>query len=116
MIENLFFCLSLRFCLLGPKYLLWLLISKTVIIRETFIYEQFTPIDSFITRSAHYQINLAGVIEHKNQNIIISFRHTSKNYGLVMTGQAAAAPVIAIITEFLSPALGWYVLLEYQIK
>ena len=33
-----------------------------------------------------------------------------------MTGQAAAAPVIAIITEFLSPALGWYVLLEYQIK
>ena len=27
-----------------------------------------------------------------------------------MTGQAAAAPVIAIITEFLSPALGWYVL------
>jgi len=35
-------------------------------------------------------------------------RHTSKNYGLVMTGQAAAAPVIAIITEFLSPALGWF--------
>ena len=39
---------------------------------------------------------------------IISFRHSSKNYGLVMTGQAAAAPVIAIITEFLSPAIGWF--------
>ena len=25
-----------------------------------------------------------------------------------MTGQAAAAPVIAVITEFLSPALGWF--------
>ena len=37
---------------------------------------------------------------------ILSFRHSSKNYGLVMTGQAAAAPVIAIITEFLSPAIG----------
>ena len=24
-----------------------------------------------------------------------------------MTGQAVAAPVIAILTEFLSPALGW---------
>ena len=24
-----------------------------------------------------------------------------------MTGQAAAAPVIALLTEFLSPALGW---------
>ena len=35
------------------------------------------------------------------------FRHSSKNYGLVMTGQAAAAPVIALLTEFLSPALGW---------
>jgi len=34
-------------------------------------------------------------------------RHSSKNYGLVMTGQAAAAPVIALLTEFLSPALGW---------
>jgi hypothetical protein len=41
--------------------------------------------------------------------ISLFFRHSSKNYGLVMTGQAAAAPVIAIITEFLSPALGWYV-------
>ena len=36
-----------------------------------------------------------------------NFRHSSKNYGLVMTGQAAAAPVIALLTEFLSPALGW---------
>ncbi len=35
-------------------------------------------------------------------------RHSSKNYGLVMTGQAAAAPVIAVITEFLSPTLGWF--------
>ena len=25
-----------------------------------------------------------------------------------MTGQAFAAPVIAILTEFLSPALGWF--------
>ena len=34
-IKNLFFCLSLRYCQLGPKYLLWLLISETVFkIRE----------------------------------------------------------------------------------
>ena len=25
-----------------------------------------------------------------------------------MTGQAVAAPVIAILTEFLSPVLGWF--------
>ena len=25
-----------------------------------------------------------------------------------MTGQAAAAPVIASLTEFLSPAIGWF--------
>ena len=36
------------------------------------------------------------------------FRYSSKNYGLVMTGQAVAAPVIAILTEFLSPAFGWF--------
>lgn len=41
-------------------------------------------------------------------NTILFPRHSSKNYGLVMTGQAAAAPVIAVITEFLSPSLGWF--------
>lgn len=35
-------------------------------------------------------------------------KYSSKNYGLVMTGQAAAAPVIAVLTEFLSPLLGWF--------
>ena len=38
----------------------------------------------------------------------INSRYSSKNYGLVMTGQAVAAPVIAILTEFLSPAVGWF--------
>ena len=31
---NIFFCHSLRYCQLGPKYLLWLLINETVLIRE----------------------------------------------------------------------------------
>ena len=47
------------------------------------------------------------VITKKLHLCDIFFRHSSKNYGLVMTGQAAAAPVIALLTEFLSPALGW---------
>ena len=39
---------------------------------------------------------------------LFHFRYSSKNYGLVMTGQAFAAPIIAILTEFLSPAVGWF--------
>ena len=35
-------------------------------------------------------------------------RYACKNYGLVMTGQAAAAPVLALVTEFLNPMLGWF--------
>ena len=31
MIRNLFFCHSLRYCQLGPKHLLWLLINETVL-------------------------------------------------------------------------------------
>merc|ERR1719189_2545909 len=34
-------------------------------------------------------------------------KYSSKNYGLVMTGSAVAAPMLAILTEFLSPVLGW---------
>ena len=34
-------------------------------------------------------------------------RYTSKNYGLVMSGQAAAAPITAIVTQLLHPVLGW---------
>ena len=32
---NIFFCHSLRYCQLGPNYLLWLLINETVSIRKT---------------------------------------------------------------------------------
>jgi len=34
-------------------------------------------------------------------------RNSSKNYGLVMTGSAAAAPIIAILTQVISPRLGF---------
>merc|ERR1719471_2067408 len=34
-------------------------------------------------------------------------RNSSKNYGLVMTGSAAAAPLIAILTQFLNPIIGF---------
>ena len=34
-------------------------------------------------------------------------KYSSKNYGLVMTGQAFAAPVTAILTEFVNPIVGW---------
>lgn len=34
-------------------------------------------------------------------------RYTSKNYGLVMSGQASAAPITAILTQLLHPILGW---------
>lgn len=34
-------------------------------------------------------------------------KYSSKNYGLVMTGQAAAAPVTALLTQFLNPRIGW---------
>ena len=34
-------------------------------------------------------------------------RYTSKNYGLVMSGQAASAPVTAVLTQVLNPVLGW---------
>lgn len=33
--------------------------------------------------------------------------HSSKNYGLVMTGSAAAAPILAVLTQGLSPLLGF---------
>jgi len=33
--------------------------------------------------------------------------NSSKNYGLVMTGSAAAAPIIAILTQSLSPKIGF---------
>ena len=34
-------------------------------------------------------------------------RNSSKNYGLVMTGSAVASPLIALLTQFLSPILGF---------
>jgi len=34
-------------------------------------------------------------------------KYSSKNYGLVMTGSAAAAPIIAILTQGLSPIVGY---------
>lgn len=34
-------------------------------------------------------------------------RYSSKNYGLVMAGQAVAAPVTALLTQWLSPTFGW---------
>ena len=34
-------------------------------------------------------------------------RHSSKNYGLVMTGSAAAAPLIAVLTQYLNPVIGF---------
>jgi len=34
-------------------------------------------------------------------------RNSSKNYGLVMTGSAVAAPVIAVLTQFMSPVIGF---------
>jgi len=34
-------------------------------------------------------------------------KNSSKNYGLVMTGSAAAAPIIAILTQVLSPVVGF---------
>ena len=43
----------------------------------------------------------------RDNTVLFYYRYSSKNYGLVMTGQAVAAPVIAILTEFLSPAFGW---------
>jgi len=33
--------------------------------------------------------------------------HSSKNYGLVMTGSAAAAPILAVLTQGLSPQIGF---------
>ena len=36
------------------------------------------------------------------------FRYSSKNYGLVMSGQAMAAPVVAILTQVLNPLIGWF--------
>merc|ERR1712098_907440 len=33
--------------------------------------------------------------------------NSSKNYGLVMTGSAAAAPILAILTQGLSPVMGF---------
>lgn len=35
-------------------------------------------------------------------------RYASKNYGLVIMGQAVAAPITAILTQFLSPLVGWF--------
>ncbi|XP_023322792.1 uncharacterized protein LOC111697129 [Eurytemora carolleeae] len=34
-------------------------------------------------------------------------KYSSKNYGLIMTGSAAAAPIIAILTQGLSPVVGY---------
>ena len=34
-------------------------------------------------------------------------KNSSKNYGLVMTGSAAAAPMIALLTQFMSPVIGF---------
>ena len=34
-------------------------------------------------------------------------RNSSKNYGLVMTGSGVAAPLIALLTQFLSPIIGF---------
>lgn len=34
-------------------------------------------------------------------------KYSSKNYGLIMTGSAAAAPIIAILTQGLSPIIGY---------
>jgi len=34
-------------------------------------------------------------------------KNSSKNYGLVMTGSAAAAPLIAVLTQSLSPVIGY---------
>ena len=34
-------------------------------------------------------------------------KNSSKNYGLVMTGSAAAAPLIALLTQFMSPVIGF---------
>ena len=33
--------------------------------------------------------------------------NSSKNYGLVMTGSAVAAPLIALLTQFMSPIIGF---------
>ena len=73
---------------------------------------------SFVPISSFCQLLLLRLLVPGNLNFyakslhflnILSYfyRHSSKNYGLVMTGQAAAAPVIAVITEFLSPAIGF---------
>jgi len=35
-------------------------------------------------------------------------KYSSKNYGLVMTGQAFAAPLTALLTEFVNPVVGWF--------
>jgi len=35
-------------------------------------------------------------------------KYSSKNYGLVMMGQAFSAPISAIVTEFVNPAVGWF--------
>lgn len=34
-------------------------------------------------------------------------RYSSRNYGLVMSGQAAAAPITAVMTQVLSPIIGY---------
>ena len=34
-------------------------------------------------------------------------RYASKNYGLVMSGSASAAPLTALLTQLLNPLLGW---------
>lgn len=34
-------------------------------------------------------------------------KNSSKNYGLVMTGSAVAAPLIALLTQFMSPIIGF---------
>lgn len=35
-------------------------------------------------------------------------KYSSKNYGLVMTGQAVSAPITAVLTQLLHPVLGWF--------
>jgi hypothetical protein len=47
------------------------------------------------------------VIASDRNYLLLLHRYACKNYGLVMTGQAAAAPVLAVLTQFLSPLLGW---------
>lgn len=34
-------------------------------------------------------------------------KYASKNYGLVMSGQAVAAPLTALLTQHLNPVIGW---------